>query len=172
MCFVKSFCQNCLVKEFLSKLNCTWVCSVSIVINNNINGTWYCRICSALRPSLTIANSAISSAIGVIINYYTDTANSCASFFKSFSLLICIFVPLRIDTNNDPICGHKTVGHNGQYLKNGHNCGYDIFWCGHKYGYYWCLFEEAQKCRSATKTIWKTKQLLKSYDQNKIFIRK
>ena len=66
-------------------------------------------------------------------NVFVITFNHCIVF--QITYFTCLhFLAFRIDTINDPFCGHKTVGHNGQYLKNGHNCGYDIFWCGHKCG--------------------------------------
>ena len=42
----------------------------------------------------------------------------------------------------------------------------DIY--GHRYGQYWCLCKEQEKCRSAVKAELKNLHLFKSYGQNKI----
>ena len=40
--------------------------------------------------------------------------------------------------------------------------------CGHKYGNYWCLWKDQEKCRSPMKTELKKLQQFKSYGQIKI----
>ena len=40
--------------------------------------------------------------------------------------------------------------------------------CGHKYGKYWCLCGEQEKCRSVEKAELKNLHRFKSYGQNKI----
>ena len=82
--------------------------------------------------------------------------------------MICIFPVLRIDTNIDNIHDRNLSGHNGQYWQNGHNGRYVTASYGHKYGEYWCLCEEQEKCRSVEKAESKNLHRLKSYGQNKI----
>ena len=43
---------------------------------------------------------------------------------------------------------------------------------GHKYGQYWCLCEEQEKCGSPVKAELKNMHRLKSYGQNKIYCQK
>ena len=43
---------------------------------------------------------------------------------------------------------------------------------GHKYGQYWCLCEEQEKCRYPVKAELKNVHQFKSYGQNKIFCEK
>ena len=82
--------------------------------------------------------------------------------------MIYISPVLSMDTNIGYIFGHIEAGHNGQNGQNGQigHCG--LFSYGHKYGHYWCLWKEQEKCRSAAKTELKKMHLVKSYGHIKI----
>ena len=82
--------------------------------------------------------------------------------------LIHIFPVLRIDKNIDHICDHIDSRHNGQFQQNGHNGHIGLPRYGHKYGQYWCLFEEQEKCGLPMKAKLKNVHRFKSYGQNKI----
>ena len=86
--------------------------------------------------------------------------------------MIHIFPVLRIDTNIGHIYGHIDACHNGHYglfVENGH---YGISQYGHRYGQYWRLCEEQEKCGSPVKAELKNMHRLKSYGQNKIYCQK
>ena len=83
--------------------------------------------------------------------------------------MVHIFPVLRIDTNIDHIDGHIMTchsGHYGHFVEIGH---YGVSQYGHKYGQYWCLCEEQEKCGLPVKAELKNVHRFKSYSQNKIF---
>ena len=75
--------------------------------------------------------------------------------------MIYIFPDLSIDTNNDHINSHIESGHCGQNGQNGHNGRFGTVYYGHKYGHYWCLLKDQEKCRSPVKTELKKLQRVK-----------
>ena len=68
----------------------------------------------------------------------------------------------------DHIRSHHS-GHYGLFVENG---DYGMSQYGHKYGQYWCLCKEQEKCGSPVKEELKNMHLLKSYGQNKKFRQK
>ena len=97
-------------------------------------------------------------------NFWTD-----AYFLIPLSQVVHIFPVLRIDTNIDHIDGHIMTchsGHYGHFVEIGH---YGVSQYGHKYGQYWCLCEEQEKCGLPVKAELKNVHRFKSYSQNKIF---
>ena len=61
------------------------------------------------------------------------------------------------------------VGHSDNYGKFVENGYYGKSQYGHKYGLYWCLCEEQEKCGYSVKAELKNVHRFKSYSQNKIF---
>ena len=76
--------------------------------------------------------------------------------------MIYIFPDLPIDSNNDHNNGHIDSGHYGQIGQNGHNGRFGMVYYGHKYGHYWCLLKDQEKCRSPVKTELMKLQQVKS----------
>ena len=73
--------------------------------------------------------------------------------------MVHIFPVLRIDTNIDHIDGHIMTchsGHYGHFVEIGH---YGVSQYDHKYGQYWCLCEEQEKCGLPVKAELKQAQL-------------